>query len=175
MIRKATEKDIDGIVAIYDKILDLQDEGKMSIGWAKNVYPTRDTVRKALERDDLFVYEEKGKIIASAIINQIQVDVYEGASWEYSANEDEVLVIHTLTVDPSSSHKGIGKEFLEFYENLAKEKGIYELRLDTNEINKIARSFYKKAGYKEIGVAKTVFNGIPNVNLILIEKNLKKK
>ncbi|MBR1454730.1 MAG: GNAT family N-acetyltransferase, partial [Lachnospiraceae bacterium] len=94
MIRKATEKDIDGIVAIYDKILDLQDEGKMSIGWAKNVYPTRDTVRKALERDDLFVYEENGKIIASAIINQIQVDVYEGASWEYSANDDEVLVIH---------------------------------------------------------------------------------
>jgi len=30
---------------------------------------------------------------------------------------------------------------------------------------------YKKLGYKEIGIVPTVFNGIPGVNLVLMEKN----
>ena len=31
---------------------------------------------------------------------------------------------------------------------------------------------YKRLGYQEIGIVPTSFNGIPGVNLVLIEKNL---
>ena len=31
---------------------------------------------------------------------------------------------------------------------------------------------YKKLGYREIAVVPTVFNGIPDVNLVLLEKYL---
>ena len=30
---------------------------------------------------------------------------------------------------------------------------------------------YKKLGYKEIGIVPVVFNGIPDVGLVLLEKN----
>ena len=48
----------------------------------------------------------------------------------------------------------------------------HELRLDTNERNDRAREMYRKLGYKEIGIVPTVFNGIPNVNLVLLEKRI---
>ena len=47
--------------------------------------------------------------------------------------------------------------------------------MDTNERNTAARAMYKKHGYEEIGTVPTVFNGIPGVNLILLEKHLDPK
>lgn len=46
------------------------------------------------------------------------------------------------------------------------------LRMDTNEKNVGARRLYAKLGYKEIGVFPCVFNNIPDINLVLIEKAL---
>ena len=50
--------------------------------------------------------------------------------------------------------------------------GCRELRIDTNARNVTARTLYQKLGYKEIGIVPTVFNGIPGVNLVLLEKHL---
>lgn len=44
--------------------------------------------------------------------------------------------------------------------------------MDTNERNSRARAMYVKLGYKEIGIVPTVFNGIPGVGLVLLEKAL---
>ena len=38
--------------------------------------------------------------------------------------------------------------------------------------NAAARGLYKKLGYKEIGIVPTEFNGIPDVQLVLLEKHL---
>ena len=38
--------------------------------------------------------------------------------------------------------------------------------------NVSARAMYKKMGYKEIGIVPCVFNGLEDVNLVLIEKSL---
>ena len=46
------------------------------------------------------------------------------------------------------------------------------MRLNTNEKNKRAREMYRKLGYKEVGIVPTVFNGIPDVNLVLLEKRI---
>jgi ribosomal protein S18 acetylase RimI-like enzyme len=44
--------------------------------------------------------------------------------------------------------------------------------MDTNARNAAARSLYRKLGYREIAVVPTVFNGIPDVMLVLLEKHL---
>lgn len=44
--------------------------------------------------------------------------------------------------------------------------------MDTNERNHVARKMYKKLNYEEIDIVPTVFNGIPDVNLVLLEKYL---
>ncbi len=172
MIRKATKNDIDGIVAIYNKVLDLEEEGLASIGWQRGVYPTRDTALLALQRSDLFVYEQEGKIEATAIINHKQMDSYAKGNWHVEASDDEVMVLHTLVVDPGCSGRGIGKTFVAYYEEYARQEGCKDLRMDTQAKNKAARNLYHHLGYEEIGIVPCDFNGIEGIDLVLLEKAL---
>lgn len=127
---------------------------------------------EALKRNDLFVMTDEGKIVAAAILNQIQVPEYKYAAWKYQATDDAVMVIHTLVVDPLEKSRGYGKAFISFYEEYARRHNCRELRLDTNEKNTRARSLYRKLGYEEAGVVDCVFNGIPDVKLVCLEKHL---
>ena len=173
MIRKATSKDIDGIVAIYNKVLDQEEKGKASIGWQRGVYPTRDTALMALGRNDLFVREgEGGEVLATAIINHKQMDSYAKGQWKVDAKENEIMVLHTLVVAPDCSGKGIGREFVAFYEQYAKEQGCEDLRMDTQAKNQAARNLYHHLGYEEIGIVPCDFNGIKGISLVLLEKRI---
>ncbi len=170
MIRKATSRDIDGIATIYNKVLDLEEKGLVSIGWQRGVYPTRDTALLALQRGDLLVYEQDGKVEATAIINHKQMDSYAQGNWTVKANDDEVMVLHTLVVDPDCSGKGIGKAFVAYYEEYARQEGCKDLRMDTQAKNKAARTLYRCLGYEEIGIVPCNFNGIEGIDLVLLEK-----
>lgn len=171
-IRKAVETDIDFVSQIYEKIHTSEEKGDIVIGWQRGVYPERNVAEEALKRDDLFVMEDEGYIVGTGIINQIQVDDYVKGKWKYPAEPSEVMVLHTLIIDPDVKGKGLGRQFIKFYEDYAKQAGCKYLRIDTNEKNVSARSFYKSLGYEEIGCTPCVFNGIEGVNLILIEKAL---
>jgi len=78
--RKATSADIPSIAEIYEEIHTEEDAGRVTIGWERGVYPTKATAEAALNRGDLFVTLADDEIVGAAIINQQQVDVYEGAA-----------------------------------------------------------------------------------------------
>ena len=161
------------IAGIYDRILTKEEAGQATIGWARGVYPTEDFARMALAADDLFVLEDGGKICATARINQVQVPEYRNADWRYAdVPENEIMVLHTLVVDPQIAGHGYGRTFVSFYEQYAKEHGCPYLRMDTNIINTAARRFYAKLGFRESGIVGCTFNGIPGVQLVCLEKKL---
>ena len=172
MIRKALESDIPAVAAIYDKLHTEEENGRATIGWIRGVYPTEDTARQALSRGDLFVQEDSGRIVGAAIINQTQVDAYYGGPWQYAAEDNEVMVLHTLVIDPDAAGRGFGKQFVAFYEDYAIQNGCKVLRMDTNSRNLRARAMYAKLGYREAGIVPCVFNGIAGVALVLLEKML---
>ena len=172
LFRKAQEKDIPAIASIYSDIHTAEERGESSIGWIRSVYPTEHTARLALDRGDLFVAVSEDRVVGAAIINQIQVDVYDGANWQNPASPEQVMVLHTLVISPSAGRKGFGSSFVNFYEEYARSQGCPFLRMDTNARNARARALYKKLGYQEIDVVPCVFNGIEGVNLVLLEKHL---
>ena len=55
---------------------------------------------------------------------------------------------------------------------LARENGCTVLRMDANAKNAAARRLYQKLGYAEPDIVPCIFNGIPNVQLVLLEKKL---
>ena len=171
-IRKATAADLDAIEQIYEDIHTAEEKGAATIGWIRGIYPTRKTAEAAVLRDDMFVLED-GEIIGTGIINRTQVDVYYGAPWRFDT--DKVCVLHTLVISPKVSGRGYGRAFVEYYEQWALDHNLPELRIDTNAKNSAARAMYKKMGYEEIGIVPTVFNGIPGVDLVLLERNLTEK
>ena len=173
MIRKAEKRDLAAVDCLYREIHDAEEAGLITTGWIRGIYPVKATAAAALERDDLFVLEEGGRILGSGIINRLQVDAYEGAPWNRRVPDDEVCVLHTLVISPAARGKGYGREFIRFYEEYALRQGCTELRIDTNERNLAARAMYGRYGYREIDIVPTTFNGIPGVRLVLLEKQIR--
>lgn len=172
MIRKAVASDIPAVAAIYERIHDAEEQGRTAIGWRRNVYPTAGTAQAALDRGDLFVLEADGRVVAAAILNQTQVPEYADCLWAHPADPSQVMVLHTLVVDPLTQGKGYGRAFVAFYEDYARAHGCPFLRMDTNAKNLAARRMYAKLGFSEPGVVSCTFNGIPGVALVCLEKYL---
>lgn len=170
--RKADMADIDRIAEIYDELHEAEENGRASIGWIRGIYPTRETAEDSVKAGDMFVAEDDGCIVAAGRINQCQCSEYKDAEWKYDVPDDEVMVFHTLVVSPAVKGRGYGTEFVAFYERYALENGCRSLRMDTNEKNKAARSLYRRLGYDEVSIVPTTFNGIPDVNLVCLEKSL---
>lgn len=174
MFRKAKTEDIGRISEIYSEIHTEEEAGRTTIGWVRSIYPTRATAELAVAMDDMFVEEIDGKIVACARINQEQVAEYANAKWNFDVPEEDVMILHTLVVSPKESGRGYGPKFVDFYEKYALEHGCRYLRMDTNVKNVRARSLYKKLGYTETDVVESFFNGIAGVQLVCLEKVLKK-
>lgn len=172
--RKATNADIAEITGIYERVIDREETVKVTTGWKRGIYPTEETVREALAADDLYVIEIDRKIVAAGRVNRVQCDEYEGAAWSEDVPDDKVTVLHTLAVDPLCAGKGCGTAFVGFYEDIAQKNGSEYLRIDTNVINLPARHLYAKLGFKEIGVVPCDFNGLPGIQLVLLEKKIAK-
>ena len=109
IIRKGTKQDIPAITAIYDRILDGEESGRTTIGWIRGIYPTEATAQAALAADELFCMEHEGVVVAAGRINHEQVSVYAQIPWEDAhAPEEQVMVLHTLVVDPAYEGRGFG-------------------------------------------------------------------
>lgn len=172
VIRKGTAADIPAVAGIYDALLTREEQGLLTTGWTRGVYPTEQTARTALEAGTLYVMEDGGRVVAAAKIDQNQMEQYARCRWHSDAAPEQVLVLHTLVVDPEAKSRGYGSAFVAFYEKLARETGRLCLRMDTNARNTPARALYAKLGYAEVGVVEGAFNGIPGVRLVCLEKGL---
>ena len=172
IFRKATEKDIEKVAEVYTDIHTCEEKGITCCGWTRGVYPSIEVAQKSFERDDLFVCDLDGEIAGTAIINKIQLEEYKIAPWLYEADDDRVMVLHTFAISSKAARKGLGRKFVEFYEQYALSEGCDVLRMDTSYKNSIARAMYKKLGYREADIVDCTFNGMPEVRLVLLEKKL---
>ena len=172
LIRPAETRDLDAVAGIYNRIHDAEEQGRQTIGWLRDVYPVRQTAQAALDREELYVLETEGAVLGAAILNRTQVITYAQGHWAHDAPEEQVFVLHTLVIAPEAAGRGYGRAFVAFYEDYARKNGCICLRIDTNEKNENARRMYAKLGYREAGIVPCVFNGIPGVNLVCLEKKL---
>ena len=111
-------------------------------------------------------------VTAAAKIDHHQMAQYAQCVWRNDAPPEQVLVLHTLVVDPAVKGKGYGTAFVRFYEDMGRETGRSCLRIDTNARNTTARALYARLGYTEAGIVAGTFNGIPGVELVCLEKTV---
>ena len=172
MIRIANLTDLNCIEEIYSEIHAEIEAGRASIGWVRGVYPTREVAENSIRLREMYVMEQDGEIIACGRINRCQGPEYDNAVWSFEADDDSVLVLHTLVVSPKAKGRGYGTRFVAFYEDMARRLGCTALRIDTNAVNTAARALYKKLGYRESCIVPTDFNGIEGVNLVCMDKRV---
>ncbi len=169
MIKKAEKRDLEIISDIYEAEHDLEEKGLISTGWIRGVYPSKETAETAIENGVMFVCEKDGVLGACAKIDEDEPEVYKKAKWRFSG---KTMVLHTLVCDPRLQGKGFAKELVNFYEELAIKNRCECLRMDTNVKNIQARNMYKHLGFSEAGEVDCVFNGIPGMRLVFLEKKL---
>lgn len=172
MFRKADIRDLAAIAAIYDGIHTQEESGPRQVGWIRGIYPTEDTAGAAIEAGEMYVLEKNGAVVAAGKINKEQMPAYAEVNWQHEAADESVMVLHTLVVSPNAAGNGYGSEFVAEYEAMALQNNCPFLRIDTNAINNRARKMYRKLGYTEAGIIPCVFCGIPNVDLVCLEKKL---
>ena len=173
MIRPGTSEDLTAIAAIYEEILDEEDKRPTSFtNWQRGKYPTIQTARKALEEGTLWVMELDGAICGSANLNQIQLPEYDNIPWVFSAERDQVAVIHTLVIAPRFAGRGLAREFVTFCEDEGRRQGCTVMRLDTYVENEPAKAMYPKLGYRMAGVTRFLFQGFLDEDLVCYEKEL---
>ncbi len=116
--------------------------------WNEN-YPNRAAFEKDVERGELFVIEESGRILGTVVISGIRDLEYEDVSWLTPHGNN--IYIHRLAVAPEYQGRGYARQLMDYAESLAREHGAISVRLDTFSQNKRNQQFYEQRGYKRLG------------------------
>jgi ribosomal protein S18 acetylase RimI-like enzyme len=69
---------------------------------------------------------------------------YADVGWDLS---EPAIVVHRLAVDPAARGQGIALALMQQAEQVARERGIPRLRLDTNTKNLAVQKLLDKLGY----------------------------
>ena len=174
MIRLAKRSDLPGVVAVYDAILDHEDAtGLHYTGWQRGAYPTADTAKGILDAGTLYVgVDEDGTVWGSMNLNGWQLPEYANGNWSIPADDSQVAVIHTLTIDPARAGHGLARQMVAFAEETARSQGKAVMRFDTGVDNDVSNHLYPAIGYHFAGVVDTFFMGYAERPLNLYEKKL---
>jgi len=147
IIEKGTIRDIDELEALYDDVNDSLKLGTNYPGWAKGIYPIRDTAVRGIQDNNLFVLYIDSKVAGSIILNHEPETAYAQATWGMKADYNDIIVIHTLAVSPKYMKHGVGKGLMDFARTYCNEQDIKTIRLDVSIHNTPAIALYEKCGY----------------------------
>lgn len=150
-IEKGTINDIDELENLYDNLNDYLTLGTNYPGWAKGIYPIRETAVCGIQNNDLLILKMNNEIAGSIILNHVPESAYSQVIWGIEADYKDIIVIHTLVVSPKYMKNGVGKKLMEFAKIYSLEQGIKTIRLDVSIHNTPAIALYEKCGYRYVG------------------------
>ncbi len=172
MIRKATATDVESIAASYTSLLQHEQQNGSHSNWQPDVYPTQTSAAAAVEKGEMFVLEQDGQILASVVLNKNQAPEYAQMNWQYAAEPEQVLVIHTLCIPPEFSGQGLASQMINHAKTYAKEQNCLVIRLDTWAQNEPAKSLYQKHCFRIVGYAPAMLQGLIPEELVFMEHQL---
>ncbi|MGI9546672.1 MAG: GNAT family N-acetyltransferase, partial [Flavobacteriaceae bacterium] len=111
-------------------------------------YPNAKTFERDINRNELFLLEDSGDIIAIITITPLVDKEYIPVRW-ITANGSNAY-IHRLAVHPEYQSQGFAQQLMSFAEEFAKRENYVSIRLDTFSKNPRNQRFYEKRGYVKL-------------------------
>ncbi|SDI49363.1 GNAT family N-acetyltransferase [Natribacillus halophilus] len=150
MIRQASNEDIEAIMAIASKAVQVMNaEG--SDQWNES-YPTVEHFLQDIEEHTLFVMENDQRTVGFITIDQDIPQRFEHLSWSYP--DHEAGTFHRLAVDPAVRNIGVAAELIRFAEAKCQDEGLKAMKIDTYALNKKARHLFERLGYNLVGYSR---------------------
>ncbi|MBU6455170.1 MAG: GNAT family N-acetyltransferase [Cyanobacteria bacterium REEB67] len=166
-IRAATMSDIAPIMALVKRVVPLM-RASGNLQW-DDEYPNPGVFERDISKQQLWLAEVDGALAGVAAITTAQEPEYAEVGWDI----DELsIVVHRLAVDPDHHGKGIAVALMEKAEEVAKERDIAILKVDTNIQNTATQKLFPKLGYQPVGEISLAFR--PGLRFRCYEKRLTK-
>lgn len=150
LMRQATFNDYQALNRLYNAA-----RGGMIVQgnpqWAPN-YPSHEDIVGDLTRGELWVSESDTGIISAVSLVFGDDPTYRNIRDGAWLNDAPYAAIHRLAVDPAMQGKGQGADVLTFCENVVREKGLSNLRIDTHARNPAMQALVKKMSYCYCGI-----------------------
>ncbi|WP_295792826.1 GNAT family N-acetyltransferase [Mucilaginibacter sp.] len=164
-IRLATLTDIPQIMLLIAEVVPLMNAaGNMQ--W-DNTYPNPAVFEKDIALNQLWLAEIDGDIAGISAITTDQEPEYAEVGWDIS---ETAIVTHRLAVSPRYQGKGVAMGLMQQAEQVAINKGINKLRVDTNTNNQATQKLFPKLGYQYAGEIGLGFR--PGMRFLCYEKVL---
>jgi len=137
MIRKAEEKDLPSILALYSEI-DLVKEESLSLKRAQAIFSRI----RSYPNYNIYITIEEREIVGTFALLIMDNLAHNGAPSG---------LIEDMAVREDWQGKGIGKQMMEYAMQICKEAACYKLALSSNVIREKAHKFYESLGFKKHG------------------------
>jgi GNAT superfamily N-acetyltransferase len=133
-----------------------------------STYPNIPVFENDIKLNQLWVADEDGNIAGVAAITTDQDAEYADVGWDIT---EEAIVTHRLAVSVAYHGRGVATVLLLKAEQIAIERDINTLRIDTNSVNGATQKLFPKLGYVFAGEIGLAFR--PGLRFYCYEKRLK--
>ncbi|MEZ0608382.1 GNAT family N-acetyltransferase [Fibrella sp. WM1] len=164
-IRQATTADLPALMALLQRVVPLM-QAAGNFQW-DDTYPNETVFRNDIAKKQLWVAELDGQLVGVSAITTDQDAEYAQVGWDIT---EPAIVTHRLAVDPASQGRGVGKALLKQADEVARQRGIAILRIDTNTQNQVTQRLFPALGYVYAGEIGLNFR--PGLRFFCYEKRL---
>lgn len=147
LFRKAGIQDFKEVTALFREAVEHMIRNGI-LQWDE-IYPNEEVLFNDILKDEMYLLLEDSKLVACAVINEEQDEVYQTGSWQYP--NERAAVIHRLCVQPKVQGAGNGRRMMKNVEALIRETGYSTIRLDAFSQNAAANRLYEGLGYRLAG------------------------
>ena len=130
-------------------------------------YPNETVFQRDIDLEQLWVAELGTAIAGVAAVTMDQEPDYAQVGWDI---DEPAIVVHRLAVDPAFRGLGAAGALMQKAEEIAIERGINVLRVDTNTQNEATQRLFPKLGYRLAGEIGLAFR--PGLRFLCYEKRL---
>lgn len=164
-IRLAELKDVLAIMQIISKVVPIM-QAAGNFQW-DDTYPNPQVFENDIAQGQLWIAVINDAIAGVAAITTDQEAEYAAVGWDIT---QPAIVTHRLAVDPAFAGKGIAAALLMQAEQVAIDRNIAILRIDTNTKNQATQKLFPRLGYVFAGEIGLGFR--PNLSFYCYEKRL---
>jgi len=130
-------------------------------------YPNEQVFAADIARGELWVAEISGAVAGVAAMTTQQEPEYAQADWDAT---EAAVVVHRLAVDPAFRGAGIAAALMHQAEEVAREKRLAVVRVDTNTENPATQRLFPRLGYRSAGEISLEFR--PGLRFLCYEKRV---
>jgi ribosomal protein S18 acetylase RimI-like enzyme len=165
LIRLATTADLPALIDLIRRVVPLMRQAG-NFQWDDH-YPNEIVFNQDITKQQLWVAEIDGQLAGVAALTEDQEPEYAQVGFDIS---QRAVVTHRLAVDPAFQGRGVAAALLAQAEQLAQERNIAFLRIDTNSENQVTQRLFPKLGYQYAGEISLSFR--PGLRFLAYEKKL---